>query len=502
MPIRNARQANVHAALKNKIKIHSDKVESLPVDPRDPVLIKLEQTNWEKELENNAAQSAQSWNDNEDKSAKQMEAEEILRGVFQAEKLRKLSAGETKQKEDAITVVGKLIAQRLEKETGQKAAKKPAGGSEPKYSSHDCVGNTFEREDPYNPSDFSLGPWRYRSCHFSDICYSPYRNEFLYFASPQHLAKEEEMRKYGHTSYDSSNGKSHIRTEVRAVMNNINKSSLQALIIVVDVVDSDLYSICTLTTVSSHQYTLLSCRTNTDTTFLSHQYCLRLDPNGFQDFEKEHIINQLSIDTAISALSTTWAGRNGVKWRPRVVEGPIPTHAEYDDTAKAHVMYTPMYSYNFGHLIPDEFAGIFRSSCYICIHRHVLTCLSNTILRLLDMFEATTNDLRVVEISDFTFMLNDVQKKEPCLGYYKNHFPKGIPKVQYLLTYCNIRGTYSIYLDSLQFILSLWSSLQGLFAWCSGIGDVDPSKQFLAPLRNTCVYYERTIPSTNRMRSL
>jgi hypothetical protein len=121
------------------------------------------------------------------------------------------------------------------------------------------------------------------------------------------------------------------------------------------------------------------------------------------------------------------------------VNGPIPAHAEYDTTAKAHVIYTAMYSYNFGHLIPDEFAGIFR---------------------LLDMFDAVTNDLRVVEISDFTFMLSDVQKAEPCFGYYKKHFPAGIPK--------------------------------GLFAWCSGVGEVDPSKAFLAPLRNTCDFHAET----------
>jgi hypothetical protein len=241
MPIRNARQKHVHDAQKVKKMPMPFAPPALPLDPRDPKLPILEQTNWEKELEENAAEAAAKWFESEDNSAKQTEAETILLGLFSAEKLRKLSADEQKQVVELTSTVGKLAAARLRKDAG-----KESGEQRAIYSSHDCVGNVFEREDPYNPSDFSLGPWRYRSCHFSDICYSPYRNEFLYFSSPQHLAKEEEMRQKGHTSYDESNGKSRSRA----------------------------------------------------------------DP-----FEKQHIVNQLSFDTAISALSTTWAGRNGVKWR-------------------------------------------------------------------------------------------------------------------------------------------------------------------------------------------
>jgi hypothetical protein len=44
-----------------------------------------------------------------------------------------------------------------------------------------------------------------------------------------------------------------------------------------------------------------------------------------------------------------------------VVAGPLPARGVvYEDAAEAVVFFASTYSHNFGHLIPDELAGIYR----------------------------------------------------------------------------------------------------------------------------------------------
>jgi hypothetical protein len=181
-------RANQTRTTESQVKL--DKSDYDPQDFQPPVKLKPD---WELELE-------QSHSTHHDVGltpllrAQRILLEQALAQLVAARNVRALTAEEEQERQQYSGRVDTIL---LKEERISRAAGVVGGQLHPKYSSHECVGNTFEVEDSANPSAFETGPFKYRSCHYKDVCYSPYKDEFVFFARPEHFAKLYQMGEQG-----------------------------------------------------------------------------------------------------------------------------------------------------------------------------------------------------------------------------------------------------------------------------------------------------------------